>query len=60
MFCFLLVWPLSVIFGPSIDLEDIIAHIEAPTKFTQQILSDSLQSLSLLNTETSLMRKAVL
>lgn len=49
-----------LIFGQSTDLEDIITHIEAPTKFTQQILSDSLQSLSLLNTETSLMRKAVL
>lgn len=32
---------------------------EALTKFTQQVLNDSQQSLSLLNTEISLMRKTV-
>lgn len=44
---------------PSIGLEDIVAYIEAFTKFTQQALDDSWQNLSLLNTEMSLMRKAV-
>lgn len=29
------------IFTPTVTLEDIIAHIEALTKFTQQALSDS-------------------
>ena len=39
--------------------EDIIAHTEALTKVTQQILNDSQQSLSLLNPKIFLMRKAV-
>lgn len=42
---------LVAIFVPSIDLEDVIAHIEA--------LNDSHQSLSLRNTEMTVMRKAV-
>lgn len=37
-----------------------MAHTEALTKFTQQTLTDSQQSLSLMNTEMSLMEKAVL
>lgn len=37
-----------------------MAHTEALTKFTQQTLTDSQQSLSLMNTEMSLMKKAVL
>lgn len=53
----IIIWPLS--FFLSIGLEDIVAHIEAFTKFTQQALNDSWQNLSLLNTEMSLMRKAV-
>ena len=51
---------LATAFAPSVGLENIIAHIEAFTKFTQQALNDSWQSLSLLNTKMSLMRKAVL
>ena len=47
---------LSAIFVPSIGLEEVITL----TKFTQQVLIDSWWSLSLLNTEMSLMRKAVL
>ena len=35
-------------------------HIEALTKFTQQVLNDSWQNLSLLNTQISLGRKSVL
>lgn len=46
-------------FVPCIGLGDIVAHIEALTKFTQQPLDDSQQSLSLPNTCTSLMGKAV-
>lgn len=42
------------------DLEDVIAHTEALTKFTQQALNDSQQSLSLLNTEMCLMSNSVL
>ena len=51
---------LAAIFLPSTGLEDIVAHIEALTKFTQQDLNGSQQSLSLLNAEMSLVRKAVL
>ena len=50
----------AAVFIPSIDLVDIIAHIEAITKFTQQVLNNSWQSLSLLNSEISLMGKVVL
>lgn len=50
---------LAAVFFPFIGLEDIVAYIEAFTKFTQQALNDSWQNLSLLNTEMSLMRKAV-
>lgn len=51
---------MAAIFVPSIGLEYIIAHIEALTKFIQKTLSNSQQSLSLLNTEMSLMRRDVL
>ena len=44
----------------SVDLEDVIAHTEALTKFTQQALNDNKQSLSLLNTEICLMSNTVL
>lgn len=44
----------------SVDLEDVIAHTEALTKFTQQDLNDNKQSLSLLNTEICLMSNTVL
>ena len=47
---------LATISDPSISQEDITAHIEALTKFAQQALIDSQQSMSLLNTEMSLMR----
>ena len=51
---------LAAVFVPSIGLEDVIAHIEALAKSNQQTLNDSQQNLFLLNTELSLMRKAVL
>lgn len=51
---------LATVFVPSIDLDDVTACIEALTEFTQQDLNDSWQSLSLLNTEMSPIRKAVL
>lgn len=38
---------LAAIFAPSLGIEDVIALIEALTKFTQQALSDSHQSLTL-------------
>lgn len=40
-------------FIPSLGLEDVIAHIEALTKFPQQ-------AVNLYNSEISLIRKAVL
>ena len=49
---------LAIIYVLSIGLEHIVAYIRALTKFTQA-LNDSQQSLSLLNTERSLVRKAV-
>ena len=45
--------------GTSVGLEDVIAHVEVLTKFTQPASNDSWQSLSLMNTEMSLMRRAV-
>lgn len=42
------------------DLRDIIVYLEALSKFTQQAMNDSQQSISLLNTKMSLMRKTVL
>ena len=44
----------------SVDLEDIVAHTEALSKFTQKGLNDSQQSLSLLNTEICLTSNSVL
>ena len=54
-----ILWP-PLTSVPSIGLEDIMAHTQAVTKFTQKTLNDSHQSLSLLNSEMSLLRKAVL
>ena len=51
---------LAAIFVPSIGLEDVISHVETLTKFTQKPLNDSNQAISLLNSEVSVMRKAVL
>lgn len=51
---------LAAIFIPSLGIEDIITHIEALTKFTQQALNDSNQAVCLLSSEISMMRKAVL
>ena len=50
----------AAIFAPSIGLEDVIGHIEALAKFTQQALNDCNEAVSLLNSEVSTMRKAVL
>ena len=44
---------------PSVRLEDVIAHIEAFTKFTQQALNSD-QAISLLNSEVTLTIKVVL
>lgn len=51
---------LAAIFVPLLGLEDVISHIETLTKFTQKPLNDSNQAISLLNSEVSVMRKAVL
>lgn len=50
---------LATLFVSSIGL-DVIIHMDTLTKSTQQALKDSWQGLSLLNTEISLKRKAVL
>lgn len=60
MFTFLLVQSLGHHLCASIGREDIIAHVEALTKFTHQAFSENQQSPSLLNTEMSLSREAVL
>lgn len=39
---------------------DVIIHIEALTKFTQQTLNDISQAISLLSSEVSMIRKGVL
>ena len=59
MFCFPWYDHLAAIFVTSIGPENVIVHIEALIKCIQQDLNDNWQSLSLLNTEMSLMRKAV-
>ena len=51
---------LAAIFVPSVGLENVISHIEALTKFIQKALNDSNQAIILLNSEVSLLRKAVL
>lgn len=48
---------LAAIFLPSIDSEDVMSHIEALTKVTQQALDDFPRT-ALFNTKMSLMRKA--
>ena len=45
---------------PSVGLENVISHIETLKKFTQNTLNDSNQTISLLNSEISIMRKDVL
>ena len=45
---------------PSVGLEDIINHTEMLTTFTQQALDDSKWAVILLNSEVSLMRKAMI
>ena len=49
--CSLLVQQFSSYFVPSIGLACVISHIEGLRKFTQQILNDSNQAISLLNSE---------
>ena len=51
---------LASIFIPSLGMEDIINHIVALTKFTEQTLNISHQANSLLSSEVSMMRKEVL
>ena len=48
---------LAPIFVPFLGLEDVVSHIEALTKFTQQALSDSQAGIDLLNTQVSLNEK---
>ena len=55
-----LVWSHSSHFVPSVGLENVISHIEALTTFTQKALNDSNQAISLLNSDISKRRKAVL
>lgn len=45
---------------PTVGLEDIISNIEALIEFTERALNDSNQAISPLNSEVSMMRKAVL
>ena len=45
---------------PSVGLEDIINHTETLVTFTQRALDDSKWAVSLLNSEVSMMRKAML
>ena len=51
---------LAAILLPPVGLEDVIAHIEALTAFTQQVLNESNQVVSLLNSGVSMMTKEVL
>ena len=51
---------LAVILFSSLGREDIINHIEALMKFTQQALNDSNQAIGLLSLEVSMMRKVAL
>ena len=57
---------LATILFPSAGIEDIPytsfnkIHIEALRKFTQEAFNDSNQAIRLLNSEISMMRKAVL
>ena len=51
---------LAAIFVPSVGLENVISDIKALKKFTQKTLNDSNQAIILLNSEVSLLRKAVL
>lgn len=51
---------LAVILFLSLGREDIINHIEALMKFTQQALNDSNEAISLLSLEVSTMRKVAL
>lgn len=41
----------------SIGLEDVIAHNKALTEFTQNALNGSNQTISQVNSETSIMRR---
>ena len=45
---------------PTVGLEDIISNIEALIEFTERALNDSNQAINPLNSEVSMMRKAVL
>ena len=45
---------------PSVELENVISHIEALVKFTQKALNDSNQAISLPNSEVPMIRKAIL
>ena len=45
---------------PSVGLDNVISHIEALTKFTQNTLNDSNQAISLLNSKVSYDEKSYL
>uniref|UniRef100_A0A8D2B812 Envelope protein syncytin-Car1 n=1 Tax=Sciurus vulgaris TaxID=55149 RepID=A0A8D2B812_SCIVU len=51
---------LASMFIPQIGLEDVMWHVETLNNYTQTALHDVEESISLLNTEVTLMRKAVL
>ena len=48
---------LASIFVPSVGLEDVMYHVDALNKYTTKALNDSLNSISLLNTEISQIRQ---
>ena len=50
----------AAIFVLSTGIENVMSLTEALTKFAQQALNNSLTGIALLNTEMSLVRKAVL
>ena len=51
---------LASIFVSLVGLESVSSHFETLTNFSQKTLNDSNQIISLLNSEITMMRKAVL
>ena len=51
---------LATIFVSLVGFESVISHTEALTNFSQKALNDSNQIISLVNSEITMMRKAVL
>lgn len=51
---------IASLFIPQIGLEDVMWHVETLNNYTQTALHEVEESISLLNTEVTLMRKAIL